>query len=331
MDRRDRRDQRDMRPHHAHERRDLAGVVHADLEHAEARVRRHARQRQRHAPVIVVGRGGGVRLAAGRRASTRSISLTRRLADRAGHRDDLRLRARARGDAEPLHGAQRVLDREHRAESGELAALARADDDRGRGAGLEGARDVIVAVCASPLIAKKRSPGSKRARVDRHAAESRQAARSARRRARRASSASVQSAVMPPPPAPRAPRPRRRTATSCRRRSGPSHGPCRRSPARRLRAASRRPRGSPRRGRRSRCAGGAAARICGADRGGILGARIVVGDDRRRRRARVAISPIIGRLPASRSPPQPNTTISRPRTKGRSAASAFSSASGLCA
>ena len=37
VDGRDRRHQRDMRPRHAGERRDLAGVVHADLEHAEAR------------------------------------------------------------------------------------------------------------------------------------------------------------------------------------------------------------------------------------------------------------------------------------------------------
>jgi len=39
--------------------------------------------------------------------------------------------------------------------------------------------------------------------------------------------------------------------------------------------------------------------------------------------ARVAISPMIGRLPGSRSPPQPNTTMSRPVTKGRSAQAPF--------
>ena len=36
MHRRDRGDHRDMRPHHRGQRRDLAGMVHADLEDAEA-------------------------------------------------------------------------------------------------------------------------------------------------------------------------------------------------------------------------------------------------------------------------------------------------------
>ena len=57
----DRRHESDMRPRHAGERRDFPGVIHADLEHAEARVRGHARERQRHAPVIVVGSSGSVR------------------------------------------------------------------------------------------------------------------------------------------------------------------------------------------------------------------------------------------------------------------------------
>ena len=46
---------------------------------------------------------------------------------------------------------------------------------------------------------------------------------------------------------------------------------------------------------------------------------------------RVAISPITGRLPRSRSPPQPNTTTSLPLANGRKVASTVSSASGLWA
>ena len=42
---------------------DLAGMIHADFEHGVARARRTARQRQRHAPVIVVGGDRGVGLA----------------------------------------------------------------------------------------------------------------------------------------------------------------------------------------------------------------------------------------------------------------------------
>ncbi len=55
-----------------------------------------------------------------------------------------------------------------------------------------------------------------------------------------------------------------------------------------------------------------------ADRGGLLAARIIVGNDHDIGE-RAAISPMIGRLPASRSPPQPKTTTSRPPAKGRSA------------
>ncbi len=46
---------------------------------------------------------------------------------------------------------------------------------------------------------------------------------------------------------------------------------------------------------------------------------------------RAATAPISGRLPGSRSPPAPNTTMSRPETNGRSAVSARSRASGVWA
>ena len=69
------------------------------------------------------------------------------------------------------------------------------------------------------------------------------------------------------------------------------------------------------------------------DRLGVLAARIVAGDDHavgepRRRRA-----PISGRLPRSRSPPQPNThteLAARP-TQARSARQHLASASGVWA
>ena len=56
-------DDRDMRAREARERRDLAGMVHADLGDAERAVRRHPRQGQRHAPVVVVGSDRGMRAA----------------------------------------------------------------------------------------------------------------------------------------------------------------------------------------------------------------------------------------------------------------------------
>ena len=59
MHRLDRGDDRDVRPHHLRQRRDLAGMVHAELEHAVAGVARHARQAERRAPLVVEVAGAG--------------------------------------------------------------------------------------------------------------------------------------------------------------------------------------------------------------------------------------------------------------------------------
>ena len=78
--------------------------------------------------------------------------------------------------------------------------------------------------------------------------------------------------------------------------------------------AARARRGSRRAGRASRSTALPARNAgedLGDDRGRILGAG-VVGGDVTRSAARAAISPIIGRFARSRSPPQPNTAITRP-------------------
>ena len=142
--------------------------------------------------------------------------------------------------------------------------------------------------------------------------------------------------------APRAASSRRRSdAWSCRG-SGSPRGPCRRSrrrrPARRASPRDRRaPIDAPRaavdvddeRRWRGTCAHAVQDHV--DDRARILGARVVAGDDRevgaRGDRARPSSAAWCG----SRSPPQPNTQISRPRVSGRSAASTRSSASGVCA
>ena len=67
------RDDRHVRPHHLRQRRDLARMVHADLEDAELGVGGHAGQGQRHAPVIVVGFLRGVHLAAGRETNAQHL------------------------------------------------------------------------------------------------------------------------------------------------------------------------------------------------------------------------------------------------------------------
>ncbi len=47
--------------------------------------------------------------------------------------------------------------------------------------------------------------------------------------------------------------------------------------------------------------------------------------------SRAPIAPICGRLPRSRSPPQPKTAMTCPRASDRAAVSTFSSESGVCA
>ncbi len=75
-------------------------------------------------------------------------------------------------------------------------------------------------------------------------------------------------------------------------------------------------------------AGGISLRICADDfslREIVVGDDHIVGELSQPRRA------INGRLPLSRSPPQPKTTRSLPATCGRIATSTVSSASGVCA
>jgi len=66
MHRRDGGDDRRMRAREPRQGLDLARVVHAHFQHAIARGLRAARERQRHTPMIIVGRDRGVRFAVSR-------------------------------------------------------------------------------------------------------------------------------------------------------------------------------------------------------------------------------------------------------------------------
>ncbi len=77
------------------QRRDLAGVVHADLEDRKRTRGRAARQRQRHAPVIVEGGGRGVASAPARQARGAAPPWCWSCRP-TGDRDHLRRRRRAR-------------------------------------------------------------------------------------------------------------------------------------------------------------------------------------------------------------------------------------------
>ncbi len=105
------RDDGDVRFNHLHERRDLAGMVHANLENREFCASRHARQGQGNTPVVVVGsrRSMGFPLAAKRKPKR---FLRARFAHAPRHRDHLRTTSLARRDAEAPQRRERIVDDE---------------------------------------------------------------------------------------------------------------------------------------------------------------------------------------------------------------------------
>ena len=284
MHRLDGGDDRDVRAHHPRQRRDLAGVVHADLEDAEARARRHARQRQRHAPVVVERGRRVVRRPVGASAAA-SISLVPVLPTlpvTAAMRAVLRARAaRPRSASAVEHvvdDGQRALD----PAEARRGAPRRPPRSRRRAASAGATKSWPSRL--SPLMAKKASPGATvRLSIEMPAiasgARAERAAAASPRRSRRRSRAAR---LMRPP------RRRARRATRVvvgerdrprRRRSGRSRGPCRRCRARRPARASRSAAAiaSPR--SPISIASGRAVEDRAADRGRVLRARIVVGDD----------------------------------------------------
>ena len=270
-----------------------------------------------------------MRRAAGREHRAQHL-LGARLADRPGDRDDARLRPRARGSTQALHRLQRVVHRKHRAVGGEAGGAIARDHRRGRARIERRARHSRGRLGVSPLIAKKRSPGSSvRVSIETPPTARLSGALGIDRERRRRSAGSTA-------PSCRLPQCRPRLVRVAERQDPVAddlpefHGPCRRSSAHRRQPASRRRRGSPKRDRRFRSRRArrreSAPRIAPAfSERGLSSVTITTSAER------VAISPMIGRLPASRSPPQPKTRTMRPLTYGRSAAIAFSSASGLCA
>ena len=271
------------------------------------------------------------------------------LAVRAGDADDQAAELGARRARHVAHRAPRIVDGDDRdaVAAGGDAARARHDDaGRARGRGL---RREVEAVDALAREREEQLAGRDRAAVVVRAREVRRRA-SPPGRSRRPSRAppipsgaacaapssrspwsSRRHDALPARPPP--PRDRRSGAWSCRR-SGSPRGPCRRSAARRPARAARgghANRGAPVDLRVVAARGAAPARRA-ASFGALVRrtpsrtmSTIAAGSSVRglsdvtiaRSASRAAISPIIGRLPRSRSPPQPNTTISRPRRHRR--------------
>ena len=106
-----------MRLDLAGQRLDLAGMVHADLEHAVARLARQAGEADRHADMVVEARRAGRGRRLGRQHGAQRV-LGAGLADRAGDAGDPRRAAPAAGAAEidqRLHGVGHADQRAARA------------------------------------------------------------------------------------------------------------------------------------------------------------------------------------------------------------------------
>ena len=136
-------DHGDLRAGKARQRLDIAGVVHADLDNGEIGGRGHARQGQRHAPMVVVAGFGGVDIALSGQGDPGHF-LGRGLADRAGDGDDLALHAGAAGAAQRLKRGQNVRDDQQGRVIGDT--LGNAADQRGAGALFQRLGHEIMAV-----------------------------------------------------------------------------------------------------------------------------------------------------------------------------------------
>ena len=273
-----------------------------------------------------------------------------RAQDRRGHLLDGRLAVAADDDGERERRTARASARRGaRAPRADRAprcsapargtSAARRRDDQRRGRALRQRRgDEVVAVEALAGSATNRSPGAQLAAVGRHAQEAHVGADGTAGDGRARPSPCPSCGA----PAARARRPLRVASENGVRlpcAPGTSRGPCRRSA--RCRSPSR---------TRSRCAMAACAVELDASTGdgrhrgrrARSASAIAAGSSLRglslvtttRSASAAAIAPICGRLPGSRSPPQPNTQTSSPPRRhapGRSAVSTFSSASGVCA
>ena len=171
MHRLDRGHDRHMRPHQARQGRDLAGMVHADLEHAIARRLGHAGKRQRHAPMIVERGGGGMRLAVGAQREPQRL-LGRRLAHRTGDGGDLGVRAGAGGAGKIAHPLQHIGNDEERRFGGEHCAFFGSDHREPRPF-VERGRDEVVRVVAFAGDGEERFARPDRPAVDRDAGHAR--------------------------------------------------------------------------------------------------------------------------------------------------------------
>ena len=109
MHRSDRRHNRHMRTHLRRQWRDFTGMVHSNLEDAVTCRTRHPRQRQRHAPHIVIGRGRHMRRALQRKQMPQRLFGTG-LSNAARHRRHARRHLEAPRPSHRLKPLQGIGD-----------------------------------------------------------------------------------------------------------------------------------------------------------------------------------------------------------------------------
>ena len=345
---------------------DLARVVHPEFDHRDLGPVAKLEQRQRQADVVVEVAVVAEHPVAGRPSSVGRDFLRRRLARAAGdghHRArptrDGRMRARrcrARGRVVHLHHGDGRVERRR-------APARRRDTTTPGRARLRGPlRTKRVAVEALADDRDEEVAGPQRARVDREPVESppspgRRSGDPAMALAamRGRSSRTAAAALTTPSAAPSRQRvtghrPRRRTGARGRAMiwyfscplpamtttsPGPASAMARSMAARR--SATRHQRGRRRRTARRRRPAGRDPRRREAeldlvdDPLGVFGPRVVRGEDHRGRSAARPRRPSAAACVRSRSPPQPNTVVSRAAASGRTASSRFFSASSVCA
>src|SRR5262249_35106645 len=160
----DRRDDSNLRPHQLDEWLNLAGMVHANFEYRVACTLGTARERQRDAPMIVVGGERRMRLPTPRERQTQRF-LGAGLADGAGDRDDLCTRARARCPRQVAQTFQDVRNDDERRTVRKLLALV-GGDNRKAGARFERGRNEVVAITVIALDGEEGLAGRNCTRVD---------------------------------------------------------------------------------------------------------------------------------------------------------------------
>jgi hypothetical protein len=167
MHHRDRGDDRNVGPREIGQVGDLAGVVHAHLDDRVDGVRRQARERERHAPLIVQIARARMRL--GLRGQGRGQHfLGAGLADAAGDTHDLRAGARAGGARQRVEGAFDIRHENHGRIRGHTVGMPR--DEGCDGAGRERLGDEVMTIEAHALDGDEEIARHERSTVDGHAA-----------------------------------------------------------------------------------------------------------------------------------------------------------------